>query len=443
MITDGLTSLATGIGTDRSASYTASYSAPTVNDQQYINAYRTSPLARIVVERPAKDAFRKWREWQAEAEQISAIEKVEKDHDIRGKLERAKILANLLGSAYVYISLGDNDPSEPVNLNRVGLDGIQDVLVLSKTEVIPGVIDNNALSPNYGMPMYYEVTGATELVRIHPSRMVIFYGKRREYEVLSGRDGDSVLLSVLPYVQRHEMMTVAVNDLMQEACVDVVTVPGLSRALQDPAQERALIQRFATMKQMKSNNRVSLLDGSDTPDINGEQWDQKKVTFSTIPDVVKMDQEELSAVCEMPRALLFGVSSGGLGSTGELELSSHYDRIQSVQVNEIQPAISILDECIIRSALGSRPDDVWYKWASLWQTSDKDLADIGVKVSDMWSKFVNSGIIPADAATLAAINSLTELGIGGGIEQTYDEWLASGGEGDEEDMTDEVETATS
>lgn len=439
MITDGLTSFVTGAGTTRSAVYTGTYDTPLDGqDQLYINAYRSSKLARRIVEQPARDCFRKWREWQADADQISAIEKIEKRLNIRGKLEAAKINARLLGVCYVYISINGDDPVEPIDLNRIGADDLSDVLVLSKSDVIEGDTDIDALSPNYGKPKYYQVMSETSLVNIDPSRIVAFYGALRPLNFWRGCEGDSVLLSILPSVIRHEMMVGAVGDLTQEACVDVITIPGLGELVSNPEQESALLTRFALMKQMKSNNRITMLSGAKSPEENSEEWSQKQISFATLPDVIKTDQEELAAVAEMPRAYLFGTSAGGLGSTGELENTVYFDRIGSVQSNEIEPAINVLDECLIRSALGSRPTDVWYQWASLWQMSDVEKADIGAKTADKWSKLVGAGILPADAVTNAVINDLTELGLGGGIEQSYNDWVSSGGMDDLIEEVDEV-----
>ena len=35
----------------------------------------------------------------------------------------------------------------------------------------------------------------------------------------------------------------------------------------------------------------------------------------------------------------------------------------------LTPAMSVLDEVIIRSALGSRPPEIYYEWNILWQLS--------------------------------------------------------------------------
>lgn len=438
---DGLQSLQAGLGTDRSKLYGLSYAVPTENLQQYRNAYRTSPLAKRIVEQPAKDAFRKWRAWQAEANQISAIEKTEKRLAVRDILERASIEARLTGKCYVYMAVkGDEERTEePLNPERVKRDGLMLITMLSRWEVAEGDIEINALSGRYGEPKWYEVMGPHGLQRIHPSRLVTFYGDERPYDFAVGKQADSVLMSLLHPIMRHEAMNDLVGDMMFESCVDVVTVPGLAEMMQDQDEEAALLKRFALAKQMKSNSRVTLLNGSISETQNSEEWQQKQISFATLPDVIKTDQYELCAATGIPHALLFGQSSGGLGSTGEMELSSYYDRINSTQTNDIEPAITILDECIIRSALGNRPDDIWYQWNSLWQVSDKEKAEIGKLVSDKWKVAIDAGM-PPDAVIPSFVNDLTEAGIGGGIEQHYADWMAGGVELDPAMEEEEQET---
>jgi phage-related protein (TIGR01555 family) len=257
--------------------------------------------------------------------------------------------------------------------------------------------------------------------------MVIFWGNERPYDFSAGKQADSVLMSLLHPIKRHEAMSDLIGDMMFEACVDVVKVPGLFQMVQDPEQEAALLKRFGVAKQMKSNNRITLLHTSTTEAERGEEWEQKTISFATLPDVLRADQFELCAAARQPHALLFGQSSGGLGSTGDMELSSYYDSVNTIQTNDIEPAINTLDECILRDALGTRPADIWYQWNSLWQISDKERSEIGSAIADKWQKLVNAGVFPSDAVTDAVINDLTEAGVGGGIEQTYQDWLDEGG----------------
>jgi uncharacterized protein len=427
MINDGLKNLVSGMGTDRDKSVHTTYTLPTVDKAQYAYAYRGAWLPRKVVAQVSEDAFRKWRDWQAEPDQISAIEQREKALRAREKLQRAHTMARLFGRAFVYISVkGDEDRTEePLNIDRVRRGSISFLQVLLDTEVAEGEIETDPLSPEYGEPKYYEISGTGALTRVHPSRMVIFYGAERPQDYIFGREADSVLTAALPAIKRHDATVANVAGLVFEARVDVITIPGLAELLQDSDTETSLLQRFALMAQMKGNNGLVMLNGTTTPGDPSEEWEQKNATFTTLPDIITKAQEEVSAAARIPRAILFGTGAGGLGATGDLELSAYYDHINTLQSTIIEPSMTILDECLIRDALGTRPPEIWYSWSSLWQMSDKEKAEIGSNIVKKWTEAAKIGA--AEPIWQACVNELTEAGVGGGIEMFMNEWTEGGG----------------
>ncbi len=433
---DSLQNLVSGMGTDRDKQSGTTYEQPSVETQQYKNAFRGAWLPRRVVSQVAEDCFRKWRNWQAEPTQISKIEALEKRLDVRAKMERALIMARLLGRSYVYISIkGDEDrTAEPLNPDRVRRDALKELIVWPEYMVAEGMLGDDPMSADYGLPQYYEVTGGT---RIHPTRMVTLYGAERPQDRVFGRDADSVLTATLPAIKRHDSTVANVAGLVFEARVDVISIPGLADLLQDADTEEALLKRFALMSQMKGNNGLVMLNGATTPNDPTETWEQKNSTFATLPDIIEKAQEEVAAAARIPRAILFGTGAGGLGATGDLELSSYYDHINTLQTNSIEPAMAILDEVLIRAALGNRPDEIWYEWASLWQQSDKERAELANSMAGAIEKIVKSGTVPAEVMTESVVNMLTENGVFPGLEANYNEWLAGGD--DQEDMIEEIE----
>lgn len=417
-ITDTLTSVVAGMGTSRDKSATVTYSAPTLTDAEILNAYTGAWLPRKIVDQPAKDCFRKWREWQGNTKINGAIEAEEKRLGLRAKFERAMILARLLGRAHVYFDLGD-DPALPLDVNRVKRGGLRFATVISRREVADGETDDDPMSPYYGTPRYYQLSSPSlGVVTIHPSRMVTFYGDEDARDMVFGREGRSILQAAMPAIKRHDGTVANVAGLVFEARVDVITVPDLGVLMHDQAQSNAILDRFRLMATMKGNNGLVLLSGSANKEVPGETWDQKNTSFATLPDIIEKAQEEVSAAANMPRALLFGASGGGLGSTGDLELSAYYDSINAAQTNDVEPAIRNLDECLIRSALGSRPDDLWYTWASLWQMSDKEKAEIADKVTTAAERLVRMGV-SLDIVEGPTINALVEAGTFPGIEQAF------------------------
>lgn len=424
---DSLTNLTANLGTTRDKAAHAEYVRPTnilQLEAEYISAFEYAWLPRRVVSQVAQDAFRKWRGWQADADQITLIEKEEKRLGARASFEWAFREARLRGIAYVYMSIKgeENRLSEPLNPDRVRRGSVQHLVRLTKDDVAEGEIDLDPMSPTYGHPKYYEVAGSS-FVRLHPSRLVIFYGDKKPTRFAEGIEANSVLAAAMPAIKRHDSIVANVASLIYEARVDVITVPGLGRLVSDQDQYVNIMTRFASMATLKGNNGLVLLNGAENKDDPSETWEQKNSTFTTLPELIEKAQEEVSAAARIPRAILFGTSAGGLGATGDLEIRSYYDHIAMLQSNEIEPAMYLFDECLIRSALGNRPDDIWYNWSSLWQMSEEQLADIGVKIADKWAKIAAMNVMPIEVISEAIVNDLTEKGVGGGIEQFMGDWV--------------------
>jgi phage-related protein (TIGR01555 family) len=437
-IDDSLTNLTANLGTARDKASHAEYTRPHNQLQlqrEYLAAFEYAWLPRRVVTQVSSDAFRKWRDWQATQDQITLIEREEKRLNARQKLEDAYEDARLRGVSYVHIAIRGDETreSEPLNPERVRRGSIKWLTHLTKDDVAEGDIDLDPMSPTYGMPKYYQVANAN-LVNIHPSRLIIFYGDKKPTRFAEGVEANSVLAAPMPAIKRHDSIVSNVASLVYEARVDVISVPGLQRMLQDPEEYARITARFALMATMKGNNGLVLLNASENKDDPSETWEQKNSTFTTLPDLIEKAQEEVSAAARIPRAILFGTGAGGLGATGELEIRSYYDHIATLQSNEVEPAIYMFDECLIRSALGARPDDVWYRWASLWQMSDEQLANIGDKIASKWQKVAGFNALPIEVLSQVLVNDLTERGVGAGLDQFMSDWLETNDlEGEEAD----------
>lgn len=383
--------------------------------------YQQSWIAKQAVERIPEDCFRKGYTWIADGDQLSLIEAVEKRHKIKEKKKQAKALSRLDGEAYLYFDTGD-DPAEELNLDRVRRDGLQFVNLFQKTNLSKGPLIKDPLSPLYGEPEYYEIRGAnTDRVRVHPSRICRFVDNPDP----ATHEGQSVLSYLTRVIDAAETTRDNTVALTTEARIDVMKVCGLMDAVMDPETEAALVKRYSVIRQMKATNKMIVMD------MEKEDYQQKTATYTTLPEVIETMRREVSAALEIPHAILFG-REGGLGTNGEMELATYYDRVQTIQRTEIQGVCENLDEAVIRSALGSRPEEIFLEWESLWQESDKEKAEIGNTIAEMVSKLVASGVIPPEALTEPTVNALTENGSLQGLEQSYADWLAGGGELQEE-----------
>jgi hypothetical protein len=80
-----------------------------------------------------------------------------------------------------------------------------------------------------------------------------------------------------------------------------------------------------------------------------------------------------------------------------------------------------LDEVIIRSALGSRPEEIYYNWNALWQPTETEQADIFLKCTQGVVNIWNTGLIPDEALAVSVQNMVIEDGSLPGLETALDD----------------------
>jgi phage-related protein (TIGR01555 family) len=414
---DSLQNLVAGLGTARDKASHSHYALPVMDDQQLLNAFRGSWTAQKGVSIPAVDACRNWRNWQADKAQIELIEAEEDRLNVKGKILEALLNARLFGGAAVFIGTGERDTASELKPDRVGKGGIKYLTVMTRRQLSATEIEQDPQSPRFGKPKAYRLPGST--VEIHPSRLVIFVGvPHPDSELAVGTGfgwGDSVLLSAMPAVRHYDETVANVVSLVYEAKIDVINIPNLMSSMQDKNYERLLLERLRLAATAKGINGTLILDGQET-------HSSKSASFGNLPEVIAKTEQGVAGAFDIPGTRMFGQSSTGLGANGEENTRNYYDNVASRQKLEIKPAMSVLDEGLIRSALGSRPKEVHYTWAPLWQATAKERADIGKTTADTIKALKDSGLFPEDALSTAAVNLLVELSVMPGLESAIEKF---------------------
>lgn len=411
---DGLQNVVANLGTDRDKAAGSIYVQTIMDDRLLINAYRGSWLARKIVDIPAFDACRKWRAWQAEADQIELIEAEEKRLDVKRKVMAAKIAARLFGGAALLIGTGETNTARPLNPERIRQGGLRYLTVLQRRHLSPFELETDPASEYFDMPRAWRLgsTGQTAGLEIHPSRLVMFRGAEAPDRALAYHHlgwGDPVLQGVLETVRNMDATAANVASLVFEAKVDTIGIPDFMARLSDPGYEELVIKRFALAERGKGINGTLIHD-------KDEVLGQKQAGFASLPDVMDRFMQIASGAADIPMTRLLGQSPAGMNASGDSDMRNYYDRVAAMQSLEIEPAMGLLDECLIRSAIGNRPEEVHFIWKSLWQITDKERADIGKTQADTIKTLRDTQLIPDDALADTAVNVLTESGAMPGLE---------------------------
>jgi len=365
MVRDGLVSLASRMGTDRDKAASVFYTQPILTDEQIIAAYRGSWLPRKIVDIPALDSCRKWRNWQAASDQIGLIDAEERRLNLRGKVLEASTKARLFGGAALFIGAEDTDPA----------------------------------------------------VTIHPSQLVIFKGAMTPNEEFGGPGnhawGESVLAATFDAIKNADSTAANIASLVFEAKIDIIKVPQFSANIGNQAYEDAVLRRYALANTIKGVNGTLILDAE-------EEYDSKSAPLSGLTDILMAFLQIVAGAADIPVTRLLGQSPAGMNATGTADMKNYHDRIQAIQELDYTPAMSRLDECLIRSATGARDPAIYATWAPLEQMSEAERADIFKTKAEAARALFGSAsgeeIIPRQALSEALLNAFVEDGSLPGLE---------------------------
>lgn len=420
---DKLVNLVANLGTQRDKATGNQFAMPFTNDMELINAYRGSWMARKIVDIPAFDCTRRWRNWQADKEQIQAIEAEEKRLNVKSKVREAIIKARLFGGAAIYIGTADRDPSLPLDPETIKSGGILYLNVMQRRQLKIIRIETDPQSEYFDRPASYQVNSDPKqpLLIIHPSRLVIFQGAPQPDTQLSGQVesywGDSVLLAVKDTILQAEATTANVSSLVFEAKVDVIGIPNFAESMDEGGEEyaNAVLKRMQLAAMGKGINGMLALDAAET-------YTQKTASFATLPDLMDRFDQKVSGGCDIPATRFLGQSPAGLSATGESDLANYYDKCNSTQELDMGPAMTVLDECLIRSATGARDDKIHYVWAPLWQSTPTERAIIGMNIATTIKTLHDSLLFNDEALSAAAVTTLVESNVLPGLEAAIEEY---------------------
>lgn len=421
---DSMVNLITGLGGAGDKNTHNRHTFRELDRVELENAYRGDWIARKVVEVPAKDSIREGRNWQTKKDTIEKIELEEARLNFWKVMQEARILGRLYGGGAIIVG-GPGHPEEPLDPKMVTRGGLKYLLPVSRYDLRPEGLDVDLMSPWFGQPQYWElqltssqVRGRIRYPRLHPSRVIRFFGNDIPRSQLSRSANefwsDSVLQVVNDAVMHASVAQAGVAGLVQEAKLDVVRIPNLMEHLSSEEYTSRLTQRFMFASAAKSSQNTLILDSE-------ELWERKQINFTQLPDILKLYLQIAAGAADIPATRIVGLSPQGLNATGDTEERIYYDRIKSEQKSDITPTIAPLDEMIKRSAMGKSPRDVFYMWAPLWQMSAKEAADVAKQKADTVAKIAETNLVPMEALGRSQANQLIEDGQFPGFEAAFEE----------------------
>lgn len=418
---DRLVNLVSALGTAKDKNSHSAFMVGELAQPQALAMYRSDWISRKVVDIPAFDMIREGRNWQAGAPLIEKLEAEEARLQVWPKLAKALRLARLYGGSVIILGEKGGNPALPLDIDRLAAGGLEYIHVASRYEISAGEINRDAASAGWGEPKSYSMASSVKgNLTIHPSRVIPFIGADVPDLTYSQGWGDSVLQALAEAVENAGLAATSIAQLLQEAKVDVFKIPGFMENVGDESYRKQVVDRVSLANHAKSITNGLLMDAE-------EDYQQKQISFSQLPEVLSLYLQIAAGAADIPATRLLGQSPAGMNSTGESDLRNYYDRLGAEQEVYLRPRLEKLDEVLIRSALGSRPAEVHFVFAPLWQISQKEKADIFKTTADAARVIAGNGgtsepLMPIEALSDALVNRLVEDGHLPGLEAAMDEY---------------------
>lgn len=431
MVRDGLGGLVngmTGAGTGIDRSVWDSWHFVPMTPHEIVSGYRSNWLLGKIVDIPAEDMVREWRDWQADEAQIETLEEAERNFDIVGKVQQA-IAYGRLGGGAMLLGYGDANPEAPAP--QPGKDSLKYVHVFNRWELTIGEEQRDITSLWFGQPQYFQINGKLDNPKIHPSRVIVFKGSPvPRFPGVTWEDhfwGDSIVFRI----DRAVKNAIKANDgfarMIDEAKIDIYRLSGFMQNL--ISNEDEVRKRVQYTDAGKSSLRGVYLDKDD-------EFTQRQLTLTGMPEMIEALLSVVAGAADIPATRLLGRAPQGMNSTGDHDEQNYHTMIRSKQRLYLSPSVDRLDATLIPSALGSRPKEIGYKWSPLSLPSEKEQAETNKLKAETIKIYVDAALLPSSAIEKATQSMLSDDQWLPGLDKALAEAEAAGEEpgGDESEL---------
>lgn len=317
----------------------------------------------------------------------------------------------LYGGALGVLQIEGQDLSTPLNLDTIDKGQFKGIVVYDRWQLNPVLGKTIKSGPELGLPEFYEIVNnttpnetydpntVTGQTSVHYSRVIRNIGIELPYfqAITEMMWGESMLERLWDRLISFDQATMSSANLIERANNRTVGIEDLRQILAAGGKaQKGLESQFAMMREFQTNEGLTLLDKNDT-------YASTSYSFAGLSDLMLQFGQQLAGASGIPLVRLFGQSPAGLSATGDSDLRTYYDNINSQQNAKLRTGIELTLKVMWRSVFGRpAPDDLEWDFVPLWQMSALDKATI--------AKSNTETIIGAHEAGLTStVTSMKEL----------------------------------
>lgn len=405
---DQFANAASGLGTaaDDRALSTFLLHRPFLDQTQLEDLYRTNPMAKRIVNRPAQDMTR-------EGFELEDLDTLVDMAQLQAELDRLQAMkwmqlgmrwARLYGGALGIIAVNDR---QPLHVPMGSCTQIKGLHVVDRFNAHPHGTRYKLQKSGFAIPEVYDVRmpdGRSQ--RVHKSRTVRFEGVPLPLDLLKENQfwGMSELEAPYDDIRRLSVVRQYLENFVHETSIVVMKIAGLREMLAakdpdggDPKQRVA--DALQDLRRQATNFHWLGLDADDSYSMESKPTSGLEALEDTFKDAAVMSTD-------MPRSIMLGETPGGLNSGENAgEIRSYYDWIGSEQDEKLTPIASTLVRTIFRCfharSVQTQPEtgaEVWQaptrfsiKWPSLWQQSEEGSSEQASKDAATDKLYIDMG----------------------------------------------------
>jgi uncharacterized protein len=319
----------------------------------------------------------------------------------------------LYGGAIAVIDIDGQDLSTPLDVTTVARGQFKGLRVYDRWQVQPELHNMVQSGRDAGLPMMYGIisdlaTGRVGGVRVHHSRVVRQIGIQLPamQAMTESWWGESIVERMYDRLVSFDTATSGAANLIQKAHLRTVKIDKLREVFAAGGKaEENLMTMFSYMRILQSNEGLTLLDSAD-------EFQTTSYSFAGLSDMILQFGQQISGATGIPLVRLFGQAPAGLNSTGESDMRMYYDNINAQQETDMRDGMMKILRVLHKSLFDEMPLESFdFDFASLWQTSAKEKADIaGVVVTAVTTAF-EKGVIDSVTALKELKQSSEQTGM--------------------------------
>ena len=408
---DGWMNLFTGLGT-RADKTKTTHAVPTgfLTDAEKEIVYADDGLGARVIDLLPDDMMKQgwlyvFEDEKEGMEDFSKVyNKIFKEIRANYKISQALKWARLYGGALILLGVYDGEPlAQPLTLIKI--KRFENLRIIPRNNVMYGTMEFQMVEskPHYGQVEYYPVSFYTgrqyQVKRIHYSRVI----------ELKGVEIPSSEASLIPLEYRYWGLSVfqriqdrlkelgssfsSLANLLNELTIGKYKYKDLAMIMSSEDGGERVQKRLQAMDMMKSVFHSVLLD-------TDEAFERDTLSFGGVSDVLYQFMMMTSAATGYPMTKLFGISPGGMNSTGDADMYQYYDMVKAKQETELLPIIDRLVKIISEWQRIPEPGIVFNP---LEQMTEKEQAELEEKKAnteyrkmETYQGYIDMGIMSPD-----------------------------------------------